>query len=46
MSPIVTNAAALIGAFYSVFTVLHTMFPSVALFQRLGAAFRQLGPKP
>lgn len=46
MNPIITNASALVGALYGLVTVLHAMFPNVALFQRFGAAIRQLGPKP
>lgn len=45
MSNVVTNIGALLGAVYSVFSVLHLMFPNVAFFQRFGAAVRQLGPK-
>lgn len=45
MPPIVTNALAVVGAISAVFTALHTMFPNVILFQRVGMAFRQLGVK-
>lgn len=45
MPPVVTNALAVVGAVSALFTALHTMFPSVALFQRVGMAFRQLGVK-
>lgn len=38
-------ASALVGAVSMVFTALHVIFPNVALFQRIGMALRQLGPK-
>jgi len=37
--------SSVIGALYMLTTALHVFFPSVALFQRFGAALRQLGPK-
>lgn len=37
--------SAVLGALYTIATALHVFFPKVALFQRFGAAVRQLGPK-
>lgn len=38
-------ASSIVGALYMIATALHVFFPNVALFQRFGAALRQLGPK-
>ena len=39
----VQAVSSLLGAVYTIATVLHLFFPKVALFQRFGAALRQLG---
>lgn len=41
----IQQLSAILGALYTIATALHVVFPKVAVFQRFGAALRQLGPK-
>lgn len=43
MQSVIVSGFAVLGALSGLFTTLHVVFPSVALFQRLGMAFRRFG---